>query len=62
MDLGDQLVSCITVPHTCGPEGGSMSIWLKILNCSDGDGLFSTLNEGGGLHGGMVLRCGGSSL
>ena len=32
MGLGSQSQACITVPETCGSQGGSMSVWFKVID------------------------------
>ena len=35
VNLGDlSLFACLPIPRTCGPEGGSFSVWMKISPCA----------------------------
>ena len=36
LDLGNQSQACITVPETCGTQGGTISVWIKPLDCQSG--------------------------
>ena len=31
MDLGDLSAACITKPSTCGSDGGTVSLWVKMI-------------------------------
>ena len=50
------LVTCLSKPWTCGPEGASLSAWMKIQDCDpDGqDGNISSKSWGGT---GFRLKC-----
>ena len=37
--------ACITHPESCGPEGGTLTVWLHLTNCSEGL-LFTTRSSG----------------
>ena len=56
VSLGDlSLVTCLPVPDTCGPEGASLSVWLKIEDCDENkDGFISSLSVGST---GFSCRC-----
>ena len=38
MELGNQSQACITIPESCGAQGGTISVWVKIVECPTGDG------------------------
>ena len=43
VNLGDLSDACITRPVTCGGEGATVSLWLKVEHCGTNDGaLFSS--------------------
>ena len=55
--LGDlSLVTCLPKPWTCGPEGASLSVWMKIEDCSENgtDGYISSMSWGSN---GFQVRC-----
>ena len=42
LELGNQSQACITIPETCGSQGGTISVWIKPLGCQDGGGIISS--------------------
>ena len=43
IDLGSHREACMTIPETCGSEGGAVSLWMNTSECvSDGYGSFIT--------------------
>ena len=55
--LGDlSLVTCLPKPWTCGPEGASLSVWMKIEDCSENgtDSYISSMSWGSN---GFQVRC-----
>ena len=42
VNLGDLSDACITRPVTCGGEGATVSLWLKVEHCGTNDGALST--------------------
>ena len=32
LDLRNQSQACMTVPETCGTQGGTLSLWFKVLD------------------------------
>ena len=42
LDLGNQSQACITIPETCGAQGGTISAWVKPLDCGSGGGIISS--------------------
>ena len=32
LDLGDQSQACIVKPETCGTQGGTLSVWYRVLD------------------------------
>ena len=44
IDLGIHTEACMTRPETCGAAGGAISLWLKVINCSD-DGIITTRSD-----------------
>ena len=33
VDLGIHTEACMTQPETCGEAGGSISLWVKVIEC-----------------------------
>ena len=48
--------TCMTLPDTCGPDGGSLSAWIKIIDCPHNSGFFSSKRNGVGT--GIGSECG----
>ena len=47
VDLGNVSgYSCFSLPETCGPNGASLTAWIKIIDCPTGSG-FITSKEAG---------------
>ena len=46
VDLGDLSVACITRSETCGSEGASLSVWLKVDVCPTDSGIMSSVGIG----------------
>ena len=42
VNLGDLSDACITRPVTCGGEGATISLWLKVEHCGTNDGALSS--------------------
>ena len=42
VDLGIHTEACMTRPETCGAAGGAISLWLKIINCPNSDGVITS--------------------
>ena len=42
VDLGMLSQACITIPETCGSDGATMSVWLKIVECPPGGDVISS--------------------
>ena len=42
LELGNQSQACITIPESCGTQGGTISVWVKPLGCPDGGGIISS--------------------
>ena len=59
VDLGDLSAACITIPDTCGPEGGSISLWFKLEPCDGNMGLISSVATFGT---GFSLSCNSGGL
>ena len=60
--LGDlSLVTCLPKPWTCGPEGASLSVWLKIEGCgvNGTDGYISSISW---KSNGFLIRCNDAKL
>ena len=32
LDLGNQSQACVTIPETCGTQGGTLSVWFKVID------------------------------
>ena len=44
VDLGDVSGnSCFSVPETCGPNGGSLTAWINLIDCPPGSGFMSSI-------------------
>ena len=43
VDLGSQIEACITVPDSCGAVGSAISVWLRVLDCTEGNTIMSSL-------------------
>ena len=55
VDLGDLSVhACLTIPGSCGPAGGALSVWIRIEDCSGEGGIISSYQY---LHEGLLVRC-----
>ena len=44
LELGDLSVTCITVPESCGAQGATISVWIKVMDCQDYAGIVTTFN------------------
>ena len=56
VDLGVHTEACITRPETCGAAGGAISLWMNVIDCTDGaDGIVSS-HAGSGS--GFFIYCG----
>ena len=42
LELGNQSQACITIPESCGTQGGTISVWAKHLGCQNGGGIISS--------------------
>ena len=36
IELGDLSYACITIPNSCGSQGGTASAWIKLITCASG--------------------------
>ena len=45
VDLGQLPEACIANPSSCGENGGSVSLWVKLLECPDGGIITSDIQE-----------------
>ena len=45
VDLGQLPEACIANPSSCGDNGGSVSLWVKLLNCSTGGIITSDIQQ-----------------
>ena len=43
VDLGIHTEVCLTQPENCGAAGGAISVWLKVIDCSQYGGIISTI-------------------
>ena len=40
MELGNiSTLACFVIPNSCGSAGGALSVWMKIEECSDEQGV-----------------------
>ena len=46
IDLGVHHGACMIDPETCGPDGGAISMWMKVLSVYIG-GFLTTMNQTG---------------
>ena len=59
VDLGDLSVyTCMMDPVSCGESGGSVAVWMKILNFKRNGGILTTI--GAGYKRGFVIKTDGS--
>ena len=42
MDLGNLSQACITVPESCGTNGGTVAAWIRVLECEDDGGIVTS--------------------
>ena len=46
LELGNQSQVCITIPDSCGTQGGTVSVWVKPLDCdADGGGIVTSQSQ-----------------
>ena len=50
IDLGIHPEVCMTQLDTCGAAGGAISLWLRVLDCSDWAGVLSSRDSGTGFQ------------
>ena len=56
VDLGDLSAACITRPDTCESDGAALSVWLKLTDCQDRDGVISS-HAGSPRSAGLLVNC-----
>ena len=58
IDLGIHTDVCITRPDTCGAAGGAVSLWLRLLDCGEGQlsGLITSTPDSFGSTG-FIIAC-----
>ena len=59
VDLGNLSAACITRPDTCGSDGAALSVWLKLTDCQDKDGVISSHSPSSA---GLGVRCSTSQI
>ena len=45
IDLGIHDDVCMPRPHTCGAEGGSISLWMRVIRCPDIGGILTSISQ-----------------
>ena len=45
LDLGNQSQACITIPESCGTQGGTISAWIKLGECITVGGIISSFTQ-----------------
>ena len=46
VDLGDlSPFTCMTLPENCGPDGGALSAWIKLIDCPNNHGFLGSRDE-----------------
>ena len=58
VDLGIHTEVCMTRPETCGVAGGTICLWVKVVDCENG-GIVSTLDPG---KTGSAIHCSTENL
>ena len=56
VDLGNLSAACITRPDTCGSDGAALSVWLKLTDCQDPDGVISS-HTASAFSAGLLVCC-----
>ena len=59
VDLGTHTEVCLTQPEKCGAAGGAISIWLKVIGCSEYGGIISTIKHAAS---GTLVYCSGGKI
>ena len=59
VDLGDMSAACITNPSTCGSEGGTVSLWIKITSCDTTGGVITSVRT---TSEGFLVACAGNGM
>ena len=47
INLGIHTEACMTDPVTCGAAGGTIALWLRMVNCSVNGAVVTTTERGG---------------
>ncbi len=58
--LPDVSAACIMTPDTCGGAGATLTVWLKVTECDDDDGVLSS-GTNGPVSTGLRIACGGEN-
>ena len=45
LDLGNQSQACITIPESCGAQGGSISVWFKLGDSNTEGAIISSMTQ-----------------
>ena len=46
VDLGDlSNYTCMVLPENCGPDGGTLSAWIKVIECPPGSGFLGSVTD-----------------
>ena len=57
IDLAFHPEACLTNKYICGQDGGALSMWLNIRDCSDGGGIITTEEDDQELQTGFNIFC-----
>ena len=54
VDLGVHTDACMVRPGTCGTAGGTISFWIKFIDCPNNGGIISSRGAG---RQGLLFHC-----
>ena len=57
IDLGIHTDACMTQPDTCDATGGAISVWVKVIECNEYDGIISSLTGSPNKSTGSAIDC-----
>ena len=44
LELGNLSIACITIPESCGTQGGTVGVWVKVIDCQHQGGIITSLH------------------
>ena len=44
LELGNLSQACITIPESCGTQGGTVGLWAKVIDCQYQGGIINSFN------------------